>query len=189
LLEVEVEPTDSGMFEKWSMNGRNVFSASGHFSLSAGESGSLVASWGDTVMTTNEQSVAITTRRPNIVIVDDDDQIRHLLCAILDASGYKVRPASDGVVALEELLVEVPDILLSDLYMPRMSGFELLPFVRQQFPRTRVVAMSGEYSGYDVPAGIVADAFYAKASNIRDLLKIVETLVYLDVQRARNLDI
>ena len=71
--------------------------------------------------------------------------------------------------------------------MPRMSGFELLPFVRQQFPRTRVVAMSGEYSGYDVPAGIVADAFYAKASNIRDLLKIVETLVYLDVPRARNL--
>jgi len=118
-------------------------------------------------MTTNEQSVAITTRRPNIVIVDDDDQIRHLLCAVLDASGYKVRPASDGVVALEELLVEVPDILLSDLYMPRMSGVELLHFVRQQFPRTRVVAMSGEYSGYDVPAGIVADAFYAKASNIR----------------------
>jgi DNA-binding response OmpR family regulator len=138
-------------------------------------------------MTTNEQSVAITTRRPNIVIVDDDDQIRHLLCAILDASGYKVRPASDGVVALEELLVEVPDILLSDLYMPRMSGVELLHFVRQQFPRTRVVAMSGEYSGYDVPAGIVANAFYAKASNIGDLLKIVETLVYLDVPRARNL--
>lgn len=54
-------------------------------------------------MTTNEQSVAITTRRPNIVIVDDDDQIRHLLCAILDASGYKVRPASDGVVAMDIL--------------------------------------------------------------------------------------
>ena len=67
-----------------------------------------------------------------------------------------------------------------------MSGFELLPFVRQQFPSTRVVAMSGEYSGYDVPAGIVADAFYAKASNIRDLLKIVETMVYLDARCIRD---
>jgi CheY-like chemotaxis protein len=138
-------------------------------------------------MITNEQSAAITTRRPTIVIVDDDDQSLHLLCAILDALGYKVRPASDGVDALEELLVEVPDILLSDLYMPRLSGFELLPFVRQQFPTTRVVAMSGEYSGYDVPAGVVADAFYAKASNIRDLLRIVETLVHFDPPRARNL--
>ena len=138
-------------------------------------------------MTANEQGVAITTRRPDILIVDDDNHIRHQLCAILDALGYKVRPASDGVGALEELLVEVPDILLSDLYMPRLSGFELLPFVRQQFPTTRVVAMSGEYSGYDVPAGVVADAFYAKASNIRDLLKIVEALVYLDVPRVRNL--
>jgi DNA-binding response OmpR family regulator len=161
--------------------------AFGYFSLSAGKFGSLVAPRGDTVMTMNEQSVAITKRRPDILIVDDDDQIRHLLCAILDASGYKVRPASDGVVALEELLLEVPDILLSDLYMPRMSGFELLPFVRQQFPRTRVVAMSGAYSGCDVPAGICADAFYAKASNIRDLLKIVETMVYLDAPRARTL--
>jgi DNA-binding response OmpR family regulator len=83
-----------------------------------------------------------------ILIVDDDDQIRHLLCALLDASGYKVRPASDGVVAINILsnsLTSRNPIFIC----PEMSGFELLPFVRKQFPSTRVVAMSGEYSGYD----------------------------------------
>jgi CheY-like chemotaxis protein len=131
-------------------------------------------------MTANEQGNAMTTRKPNILIVEDDDQIRLLLCAILEQSGYSVRRATDGVAALEELRAEIPDILLSDLHMPRMSGFELLPVVRQQFPRTRVVAMSSAFLGDDVPAGIVADAFYAKASDVVALLQIIETMAYPD---------
>jgi CheY-like chemotaxis protein len=106
-------------------------------------------------MTPNEQRNAITTRKPNILIVEDDDQIRLLLCTILEQLGYSVRPAPDGVVALEELRTEVPDILLSDLYMPRMSGFELLPVVRQEFPVTRVVAMSSTFSGSDDRPGLL----------------------------------
>ena len=134
-------------------------------------------------MTANEQRNAMTTRKPNILIVEDDDQIRRLLCTILERSGYSVRPAPDGVAALEELQTATPDILLSDLNMPRMSGFELLPVVRQQFPMTRVVAMSSAFSGYDVPAGIVADAFYPKASNVAGLLTIIETMAGLDASR------
>jgi RNA polymerase sigma-70 factor, ECF subfamily len=49
------------------------------------------------------------------------------------------------------------------------------------------VATSGDYSRNDVPAEIAADASCSKASNIRDLLKIIKTMVYLDVLRARNL--
>jgi CheY-like chemotaxis protein len=133
-------------------------------------------------MTANEQRNAMTTSKPNILIVEDDDQIRRLLCTILERSGYSVRPAADGVAALEELRAEVPDILLSDLNMPRMSGFELLPVVRQQFPMTRVVAMSSAFSGYGVPAGIVADAFYAKASNVSALLQIIESMTCPDAR-------
>ncbi len=134
-------------------------------------------------MTASEQRAARTTRKPNILIVDDDEQIRRLLSTILERSGYSVRRAHDGVAALEELRVEIPDILLSDLYMPRMTGFELLPVVRQQFPKTRVVAMSSAYSGNEVPAGVAADAFYPKASNVAGLLEIIETMACLDALR------
>src|SRR5271155_2640780 len=92
--------------------------------------GNPIAMWGDMrrqAMTANEQRSAMPTRKPNILIVEDDEQIRRLLSAILEQSGYNVRRAHDGVAALEELRVEIPDILLSDLYMPRMTGFELLP--------------------------------------------------------------
>ena len=47
--------------------------------------------------------------------------------------------------------------------------------------------MSGDYSRNYVPTEIAADASYAEASNIRDLLKIIKTMVHLDVPRARNL--
>jgi CheY-like chemotaxis protein len=122
----------------------------------------------------------MTTRKPNILIVEDDDQIRLLLCTILEQVGYSVRPASDGVVALEELRTEVPDILLSNLNMPRMFGFELLPLVRQEFPVTRVVARSSAFSGSDVSPGIAADAFYAKASDVIDLLQIIQAMAWPD---------
>jgi CheY-like chemotaxis protein len=134
-------------------------------------------------MTMHEKRSAMTTRKPNILIVEDDDQIRLLLCTILEQVGYSVRPASDGVVALEELRTEVPDILLSDLNMPRMSAFELLPLVRQEFPVTRVVAMSSAFAGSDVPPGVAADAFYAKASDVVALLQIIEAIARPDVSR------
>ena len=134
-------------------------------------------------MTPNEQRNATTSRKPNILIVEDDDQIRHLLCAILEQSGYSVRPATDGVAALEELRAEVSDIVLSDLNMPRMSGFELLPVVRQEFPVARVVAMSSAFSGSAVPAGVAADAFYAKASDVVALLQIIEAMARPNASR------
>ena len=85
-------------------------------------------------MTLAERSGAMRTRKPTILIVEDNNQIRGLLRDILELSGYIVRLARDGVAALEDLSVEIPNVVLSDLYMPRMSGFELLPVVRQQFP-------------------------------------------------------
>jgi CheY-like chemotaxis protein len=120
------------------------------------------------------------TRKARILIVEDDVQIRLLLCTILEEAGYIVRPAADGFAALEEMRAESPDILLSDLYMPGMSGFELLSIVRHQFPTTRVVAMSSAFSGEDLPNEIVADAFYPKATDISGLLRIMEAMTGLD---------
>jgi len=81
---------------------------------------------------------------------------------IFKGSGYAVRTASDGFAALASMREQVPDILISDLNMPRMSGFELLSIVRRRFPSIAVIAMSGTYLGFAIPRGIAADAFYAK---------------------------
>jgi CheY-like chemotaxis protein len=114
--------------------------------------------------------------RERILIVDDKECIRTSMSLVLTEMGHRVRSAVDGFSALREIRQEVPDILLSDLNMPGMSGFELLLVVRRRFPAIQVVAMSGAFSGKEVPSGIPADAFYQKGSSMTALLHICRTL-------------
>jgi len=80
--------------------------------------------------------------RKNILVAEDDIQLRDLLTAILTHAGYRVRVAEDGFSALMHIRADKPDIILSDLYMLGMSGFELLSVVRRRFPEVAVIAMS-----------------------------------------------
>jgi len=124
---------------------------------------------------------SLPTSRPKLLVVEDDPNIRSLISTILTASGYGVRSSEDGFSALEQIRDEMPDIVLSDLFMPGMSGFELLSVIRRRFPAIRVVAMSSAYSGRNVPVGIAADAFYEKATNVKALLAIID-----DIQRSQR---
>ena len=111
-----------------------------------------------------------------LLIVDDEPLIRMSMLHVLTEIGYSARAAVDGFSALLEIRKEVPDILVSDLSMPGMSGFELLSVVRRRFPAIKVIAMSGAFSGNEVPSGVAADAFYQKGSSIVSLLRIMEAL-------------
>jgi CheY-like chemotaxis protein len=113
---------------------------------------------------------------PNLLVVDDEALVRTCLSEILIESGYAVRNAADGFSALAAIRDEIPDIILSDLNMPGMSGFELLSVVRRRFPFIRVIAMSSGFSGADLPPGVAADAFYQKAAHPTLLLRIVEDM-------------
>jgi CheY-like chemotaxis protein len=109
-----------------------------------------------------------------LLIVDDEPLIRTAMMLTLSEIGFSVRSAEDGLTALAEIRNDVPDIILSDLHMPGMSGFEFLSVVRRRLPSIRVIAMSGAFSGEEVPSGVAADAFFPKGSGLRCLLKIVE---------------
>ena len=113
----------------------------------------------------------------DLLIVDDNPLLVSVLSEIFKECGATVRTASDGFEALAKIRERVPDVLISDLNMPRMTGFELLSIVRRRFPRIAVVAMSGAYSGEMVPAGVAADGFYAKsATSVARLFEIVRAI-------------
>jgi CheY-like chemotaxis protein len=101
-----------------------------------------------------------------ILIVDDYASVRQTMAFLLRSAGYDICTAEDGFGALLQLKCAIPDLILSDLNMPRMSGFEFLSVVRRRFPQVLVVAMSGAYDHADtVPGGVIADAFYPKGRN------------------------
>ncbi len=106
-----------------------------------------------------------------ILVVDDDEAVRETLVMVLRSEGYDVGTAMHGFDALLQIKRTLPSILISDLNMPQMSGFELLSVVRRRFPKISVIAMSGAYhSGDAVPGGVIADAFYGKGQSNPDAL-------------------
>jgi CheY-like chemotaxis protein len=111
-----------------------------------------------------------------VLVVDDKEWIRIAISLVLEEFGYSVRYAEDGHSALREIHEQHPDILISDLTMPGMPGFELLIHVSRLFPAIRVIAMSGSFSGSEVPHGILADGFYAKGGSVSALLQTLRSL-------------
>jgi CheY-like chemotaxis protein len=112
------------------------------------------------------------------LIVEDEPSLRELGKILLVAQGYEVRSAEDGFEALAALKQSLPDIIISDLQMPNMNGFELLSVVRRRFPMIPVIVISGEFSGLSVPESVLADAFFPKGGyNAKQLFeKIIDLL-------------
>ena len=93
-----------------------------------------------------------------VFLVDDDPLVRKLISGYLVAAGYVVRTAVDGLDALGKLRTGLPDLIISDLNMPRMSGIELLEVVRKRFPQIPVIVISA-VAADEMPEEVVADAY------------------------------
>jgi len=78
-----------------------------------------------------------------VLIVDDDVRQRTALAAMLSASEYEIRVAADGQEALEQLAAFDADVIVSDLVMPRMDGFELLRRLKERGDLTPAIALTG----------------------------------------------
>lgn len=80
----------------------------------------------------------------DILIVDDDAPLRSALSQYLERFGYVVRCAKDGKVALEMLRRLEARLVVTDIFMPEMDGFELIRYLREQLPQINVLAISGD---------------------------------------------
>jgi DNA-binding response OmpR family regulator len=118
-----------------------------------------------------------TPSKHEVLLVDDDPGIRESIALLLISAGYDVSTAEDGFTALLQLRRTLPDLIVSDLNMPHMSGYELLSIVRRRFPQIMTVAISGDYQGETLPAGVIADCFFAKGHSPKALLASIASLI------------
>lgn len=101
-----------------------------------------------------------------ILVADDDADSLVSAAAALSTAGYLVLTARDGFEALAELQAAIPEVIVSELRMPNMSGFELLAVVRRRFPGIGVIARSAEFCpAGELPEGVLADTFVGKGEN------------------------
>src|ERR1035437_835070 len=111
-----------------------------------------------------------------VLLVDDESLIRKLISGNLVAAGYVVQTAADGLDALGKLRAGLPDLIISDLNMPRMEGFEFLAVVRKRFPQIPVIVISG-VDADELPAGVANDAYWHKSGfGFEQLLETISDL-------------
>lgn len=88
---------------------------------------------------------------PGILVVDDDRATRHLLRSLLTKAGFRVASAKDGMDALKALRSRRYDLMLLDVWMPRLNGLDLLARLQRRKTRPRVVVMTSD----DTPATLL----------------------------------
>ena len=78
----------------------------------------------------------------SVLIIDDDDSLRRVMEYTLDEAGFKVITASNGTEGLKRFVEEQPPVVLTDIQMPGMSGYEVLQSIRSSNPEVRVIIVT-----------------------------------------------
>lgn len=116
-------------------------------------------------------------KQPTILVVDDSLTVRKITSRLLAREGYQVEVAKDGVDALEQLIESIPDVILSDIEMPRMDGFDLVRNIRAderlaKVPIIMITSRTAEkHRKYAMEIG--ANHYLGKPYNEEELLGLI----------------
>ena len=86
--------------------------------------------------------------RERILVVDDEEPVREMVSKIINLLGHEAVATGNGREALEILKSDPFSIMITDIKMPEMDGFELMKVVRDQFPRTHIICMTAHGASY-----------------------------------------
>jgi DNA-binding NtrC family response regulator len=114
-----------------------------------------------------------------ILVVDDEEALRSVLSTELVNSGYEVSTAADGDEAISSVQNKKFDLVLLDIKMPRVDGFEVLKFIKKSYPSTKVIMLTGFA---DLKNAIEskkhgAEDFVSKPYDLVDLLTTIERVL------------
>ncbi len=114
-----------------------------------------------------------------ILVVDDEESLRTVLSSELINEGYEVRTASDGDDAIVEMRNADFDLVLLDIKMPRMNGFEVLKHIKENHARSKVVMLTGfaDLKNAIESKKLGADDFVSKPYDLVDLLTTIERVL------------
>jgi two-component system, OmpR family, response regulator VicR len=117
-------------------------------------------------------------KNPRILIVDDDPSIRKFVQANLEARGYEVLTALDGEDAIKVAEKEKPDLIILDIMMPEMDGFEACWKIRA-FTNVPILLLSAREGENDNELCVACGAttYLTKPFILRELLELIKTLL------------
>jgi two-component system chemotaxis response regulator CheY len=120
-----------------------------------------------------------TSRIPRILVVDDDACNRRLITELLIQSGYEADPAADGAAGWEALQAKAYDLLITDNFMPRVTGFEMVKLLRGRSATLPVIMATGAIPAAELQRHpqIKISAFLLKPYAAGQLLRTVKKVL------------
>ncbi len=117
-----------------------------------------------------------------ILVVDDDDLVRSMLTQMMVEAGFEVASAADGNACLRVYRENPADLIIMDIVMPEKDGWEAIVELRQDFPDSRIIAISGgartgPYGYLALAKRFGAQRVFAKPIQKRELLQAVHELL------------
>ena len=114
-----------------------------------------------------------------ILVVEDDAQLQQLFCRVLSRNGYTPIPAGDGQEALEKLEHEHVDLIISDIMMPRLNGYQLVSALREAGISIPVLMITARDSFDDMRQGFLSgsDDYMVKPVNVNEMVLRVQALL------------
>lgn len=115
-----------------------------------------------------------------IMICDDDEGILDVVEMMLEIEGYTVFKESNSTNLMNELRQTSPDLLLMDLWMPVLSGDQILKVIRtnKEFENLPVIILSASVDGHQIANSAGADDFIAKPFNMDEMITKINTLIH-----------
>lgn len=120
--------------------------------------------------------MAVEARDLPILVVDDDPDIRSLVAEILDFEGYLVETAANGAEALEAISRASPRLVLLDMRMPVLSGWDLARKLAERGLKVPIIVMTAAQDARRWADEIGAQGYLAKPFGLPDLLSVVERI-------------
>ncbi|MEE9289221.1 MAG: response regulator [Bacteroidota bacterium] len=117
--------------------------------------------------------------KKKILVVDDEDALRTVLSGELVGEGYDVETAADGDEAINVIQARTFDLVLLDIKMPKVDGFEVLKFLKSKYPNIKVIMLTGfaDLKNAIESKKLGAEDFVSKPYDLVDLLTTIERVV------------
>ena len=119
-----------------------------------------------------------------VLIADDEPAVLEIMAHKLSSSDFQVITAKDGLEAWEKIQSQAPDIVLLDLVMPGLDGFEVLSQLRKNPPSTKwipviIISANDEVKNMQRTFELQADHYLTKPCTIKDILKAIRLMISL----------
>jgi len=127
--------------------------------------------------------------KAKILVVEDEKDVRELICYNLDKGGYETDTAFTGQMALEKAIDDKPDLILLDIMLPEIDGLEVCYNLKNngETKSIPVVMLTAKSSEEDINKGLEmgADGYITKPFSIRDLMTHIQTILHQETLDAK----